>query len=69
MNLKNLDRISYLLGISALIVFMPMIGYMFGWAFTIEFETVQLAFADQLSEGHNYIVTISDSIGTADHLK
>jgi len=27
------------------------------------------AFADQSSEGHNYIVTISDSIGTADHLK
>lgn len=63
-----MDRPTYLLGIAALIIFMPMIGYMFGWAFTIEFETVQNAFADQLSEGHNYIVNISDSIEFKDNL-
>lgn len=65
---KKLDKPTYFLGLAALVIFMPMIGYMFGWAITVEFETIQYAFADQLSEGHNYIVTIADGIGTADHL-
>jgi hypothetical protein len=33
---KKIDRITTLLGLGALIVFMPMTGYMFGWLITVE---------------------------------
>jgi len=42
---------------------------LFAISVTLIFYFSGTAFADQLSEGHNYIVTISDSVGTADHLK
>jgi len=33
---KKIDRFTTLLGLGALIVFMPMTGYMFGWLITVE---------------------------------
>lgn len=69
MQLDKLDRFTTILGISALVFFMPMIGYMFGWAITVEFDTVQNAFADQLIEGVKYKVTLHDGIDGSDQLR
>lgn len=33
---KKIDRITTLAGLGALIIFMPMTGYMFGWLITVE---------------------------------
>ena len=33
---KRIDKFTTLLGLGALIVFMPMTGYMFGWLITVE---------------------------------
>ena len=33
---KKIDRFTTLLGLGALIVFLPMTGYMFGWLITVE---------------------------------
>ena len=33
---KKIDRITTLAGLGALIIFLPMTGYMFGWLITVE---------------------------------
>jgi len=40
--LEKIDRITTLLGLGALIVFMPMTGYMFGWLITVESQNQTL---------------------------
>lgn len=82
--IKKIDRITTLLGLGALIIFMPMTGYMFGWLITVESQNdswigIEDVYAEGMTgatgitgesvEGFKYKVTISDGIGTSDDLK
>lgn len=81
---QKLAKPVYLLGLATLVVAMPMVGYMFGWAITDYNQKLaqqpQLIFlpnadlfveevwAEELSEGFKYKVTISDNVGTKDNI-
>jgi len=79
---KKIDRFTTLLGLGALIIFIPMTGYMFGWLITVESQNdswIEDVYAEGMTgatgitgesvEGFKYKVTISDGIGTSDDLK
>ncbi len=72
---KKLDKPTYFLGLAALIVFIPMFGYLIGWAVTDtsqlsqDINLIQEASADQLIEGVKYKVLIEESVGTTDQLR